>query len=94
MSFTDASVVSSYCNNIVGVAVALGLVLLSSSLLPFSSYKWDPPFKASRIVVVVFMLVNIFLLAMPFVPPKDGRGYYQNMPYYVRFFFAVFFAAC
>ncbi|KIY63423.1 APC amino acid permease [Cylindrobasidium torrendii FP15055 ss-10] len=75
---------SSYCNNIVGVAVALGLVLLSSSLLPFTSYKWDPPFKASRVVVVTFMLVNVFLLAMPFVPPKDGRGYYQNMPYYAH----------
>ena len=63
--------VSGYPTALVGLLVTLGLFLLRSRS-PFSTLQ--RPFKTWNSVAIVFVLAQVFLLATPFIPPKDGRG--------------------
>ncbi|KIY72206.1 APC amino acid permease [Cylindrobasidium torrendii FP15055 ss-10] len=75
---------SSYCLALINVFVALGLLLLSSRISPYPTYRWDPPFRAHKLVVVIFLLSNIFLVTIPFVPPGEGSRTYEHLPYYAH----------
>ena len=55
----------------------------------FKSYKWDPPFRAYKLVVVFFFLSNVFLVMVPVVPPSASYEPYQHLPYYVSFWLFV-----
>ncbi|KAH6908758.1 high-affinity methionine permease [Coprinopsis sp. MPI-PUGE-AT-0042] len=71
---------SSYCLNIVNALVALGLFLLYTPLL--KAWDWDPPFRANKAIVAVYLASNVFLLVVPLVPPLPGLSPYQNLPYW------------
>jgi len=80
---THRLVVSSYCLSLVNALVSIGLLLLSSKLI--RSLAWDPPFRAPKIIVVLFFLSNLFLVVVPFIPPSKEKKTYKNLPYWVRF---------
>lgn len=46
--------------------------------------NWYPPIKATLPVTVFFLLSNIYLVVTPFVPPTDGQGVYENLPYWIH----------
>ncbi|KAK2464711.1 hypothetical protein APHAL10511_003287 [Amanita phalloides] len=71
---------SSYCTSIVNTFVSLGLILLYTRA--YQSYNWSPPFRAPKLVVIVYFLSNLFLIAVPFIPPSSGAQPYQNLPYW------------
>lgn len=46
---------------------------------------WNPPFKAYRWAVLLFLVSNVFLVVVPFVPPSSEQGrVYRRLPYWVR----------
>jgi hypothetical protein len=47
-------------------------------------YDWEPPFKAWTSAVWFFLAANVFLAVVPLVPPQEGKGVYENLPYWVR----------
>lgn len=48
-----------------------------------SAWKWDPPFKSPKAVVILFFIANIFLIAVPLIPPAPGSKTYERLPYWV-----------
>lgn len=70
----------SYCISLVNTLVAFGVVLLHASTSGL--WHWNPPFRAPNSVVFIYLLSNIFLITVPFVPPKDGKNVYENLPYW------------
>ena len=73
--------VSSYSSSLVNAAVSLGLLLLYTRC--YRRWDWDPPFRAYRVIVILFFLSNIFLVVVPFFPPISGSGTYRKLPYWV-----------
>ncbi|KAF8899561.1 APC amino acid permease [Mucidula mucida] len=69
---------SSYSLAIVNMMVSFGLLLL------YARPEWDPPFRAPKFVVVAFFLSNVFLIVMPFVPPKEDGRTYEHLPYWAH----------
>ncbi|KAF9003168.1 APC amino acid permease [Hymenopellis radicata] len=69
---------SSYSLAIINTLVSFGLLLL------YARPEWDPPFRAPKPVVVAFFLSNVFLVVVPFVPPKEGGGTYEHLPYWAH----------
>ncbi|KAI9065624.1 amino acid transporter [Trametes sanguinea] len=49
-----------------------------------ASYDWRPPFKAWTGVVLFFFLSNIFLVAVPLMPPSRGYRVYEHLPYWLH----------
>ncbi|KAI0371226.1 amino acid transporter [Pilatotrama ljubarskyi] len=84
--------VSSYPLALINMFVSGGLVFihLPDAWLPVrlralrSSYDWHPPFKAWKIVTLFFFLSNIFLVAVPLVPPARGFRVYDALPYWLH----------
>lgn len=73
--------VSSYALSLVNTLVSFGLLLL---YMPwYRSWKWDPPFQAPKVVIVLFFLSNFFLVTVPFFPPASGSKTYDRLPYWV-----------
>ncbi|KAF9446624.1 APC amino acid permease [Macrolepiota fuliginosa MF-IS2] len=72
---------SSYCSTIINALVALGLLLLHTRAYQ-AAWKWDPPFRTPKIVVILFFLSNIFLIVVPFMPPAQGSKTYERLPYW------------
>ncbi|KAH9852455.1 amino acid transporter [Lenzites betulinus] len=83
---------SSYPLALINMFVSGGLVFihLPDSALPKglralrASYDWHPPFKAWTPVVLFFFLSNVFLVAVPLVPPARGYRVYENLPYWLH----------
>ncbi|KAL4268980.1 Cellular Amino Acid Transporter [Pleurotus pulmonarius] len=49
--------------------------------------KWNPPFRAPKVLLIGFLVSNILLIVVPLVPPApraDGRrgGVYKSLPYW------------
>ena len=98
----DFDIVSSYPYTIINTLVALGVLILhwsSSSVHQAKQailspsrwaknvdYDWAPPFRAWTSAVVFFLVANVFLAVVPLVPPEPGKGVYEHLPYWVRFF--------
>ncbi|CDO75763.1 hypothetical protein BN946_scf184921.g39 [Trametes cinnabarina] len=82
---------SSYPLALINMFVSGGLLFihlpdrwLSKSLKGLrASYAWHPPFKAWTLVVLFFFLSNIFLVAVPLMPPSHGYQVYEYLPYWV-----------
>lgn len=58
--------------------VAAGLIYLHFK----KSEQWSSPFKAWLPVIVLYLLANIFLALVPFIPP-DGDHNAGGYPYFV-----------
>jgi len=71
---------SSYCLALINAAVALGLLILHTP--SHRVWNWSPPFKAPRWAVTFYLIVNAFLIAVPFVPPSAGTKLYDHLPYW------------
>ncbi|KAF2796468.1 amino acid transporter [Melanomma pulvis-pyrius CBS 109.77] len=73
--------VISYPLAIVNTFVAGALIHL---YLNRQKWNWNPPISASLPVVVFFLLSNIYLVVAPFVPPSEGNGVYESLPYWLH----------
>ncbi|KAK0451030.1 APC amino acid permease [Armillaria borealis] len=71
---------SSYCLAIINALVSVGLLLLYTST--YKAWNWDPPFRAPKIVIVLFFLSNVFLVLVPLIPPAPGSRTYEHLPYW------------
>ncbi|WFD34152.1 methionine permease [Malassezia cuniculi] len=62
---------SSYPLNVINTAVGLALILayLPAPLRPKCFHDWHPPFRASLPVATIFMLISLFLVVAPWIPP-------------------------
>ncbi|KAI0787657.1 APC amino acid permease [Fomes fomentarius] len=49
-----------------------------------ASYDWLPPFQAWTWVVVLFLLSNVLLVAVPLIPPARGFNVYDTLPYWLH----------
>lgn len=76
----SASLIS-YPLSVINVFVAGALIHLYRNR---HGRKWNPPLKATLPVTVFFLLSNIYLVVAPFVPPEDGAGVYDNLPYWIH----------
>ncbi|TGO81463.1 hypothetical protein BPOR_1144g00030 [Botrytis porri] len=56
--------------SIISVAISGGLLYLQ--LTPAENYQ--PPFKAKKVYIVVFMLSNCLLLILPWIKPAEEKG--------------------
>lgn len=59
--------------------VAAGLIYLHYA----PSEKWSSPFHTYLPVLVIYLLANIFLAIVPFIPPSGGGIDPDGYPYYV-----------
>ncbi|KAL1941718.1 hypothetical protein VTO73DRAFT_6718 [Trametes versicolor] len=83
---------SSYPLALINTFVSGGLVFihLPDAALPKrfralrASYEWRPPFRAWTPVVLFFFLSNVFLVAVPLVPPARGYRVYEHLPYWLH----------
>ncbi|PPR03657.1 hypothetical protein CVT24_007771 [Panaeolus cyanescens] len=74
---------SSYSLSLINMLVALGLLLLYSRA--YKAWDWNPPFSAPKIIILLFFLSNVFLVFVPFLPPKQGKhGTYKDLPYWAH----------
>ncbi|KAJ6571447.1 APC amino acid permease [Mycena capillaripes] len=73
---------SSYSLALINTLVSFGLLLLHTPA--YKAFGWAPPFRAPRIVTVLFFLSNIFLVVVPLIPPAPGRRVYDALPYYLH----------
>ncbi|KAF9041462.1 APC amino acid permease [Panaeolus papilionaceus] len=74
---------SSYSLSLINTLVALGLLLLYSRA--YRVWDWNPPFRAPKFIIVLFLLSNLFLVFVPFLPPKQGKhGTYRDLPYWAH----------
>ncbi|TFK41799.1 APC amino acid permease [Crucibulum laeve] len=71
---------SSYSLALINTAVSLGLLLLYTPA--YRIWGWNPPFHAPKIIIILFFLSNLFLVAIPFVPPATGSKTYEQLPYW------------
>lgn len=65
---------SSYPLNVVNSAVGLALVMvyLPPRFRPAWAQYWSPPVRASAPVAILFSLISIFLVIVPWVPPEQA----------------------
>ncbi|KAI0069887.1 high-affinity methionine permease [Panus rudis PR-1116 ss-1] len=70
----------SYPLAIVNAFVSAGLIYL---YLNKKRLDWNPPFRATLPVAVLFLLSNIYLAVAPYVPP-EGDNIYNDLPYYLH----------
>ncbi|KAI0635331.1 amino acid transporter [Trametes polyzona] len=83
---------SSYPLALINMFVSGGLLFihLPDTFLPKrlralrASYDWHPPFRAWTPIVLFFFLSNIFLVAVPLVPPARGYRVYEYLPYWLH----------
>ncbi|KAJ7488059.1 APC amino acid permease [Mycena latifolia] len=73
---------SSYSLALINTLVSFGLLLLYTPA--YKSFGWVPPFRAPRAITALFFLSNVFLVAVPLVPPAPGRRVYDNLPYWLH----------
>ncbi|KAK7046478.1 high affinity methionine permease [Favolaschia claudopus] len=73
---------SSYSLALINTLVSFGLLLLHTPA--YKPFGWSPPFRAPRIITVLFFLSNVFLVVVPLIPPPPGRRVYDALPYYLH----------
>jgi len=79
---------SSYALAVINTLVSLGLLLLYTK--PYLEWHWDPPFRAPKIIVWLYLISNIFLVVVPLIPPSPGSGAYEHLPYCLHVFMVYF----
>lgn len=77
---------SMYSIAMINGLISFGLLLLYTPL--YSDREWDPPFRAHKIVIVVFFLSNLFMVIVPFMPPTPESRAHAYLPYWVHIFAA------
>ncbi|GLB38975.1 putative amino acid permease [Lyophyllum shimeji] len=75
---------SVYSISIINVLVSFGLLLLYTQL--YRNWDWHPPFRAPRFIVVIFFLLNLALVVVPFSSPTPGSRVYAHLPYWAHLF--------
>ncbi|KAG6887445.1 hypothetical protein C0995_015235 [Termitomyces sp. Mi166 len=78
--------VSSYSSTIINTLVAIGLFLLYTPA--YRIWGWNPPFHAPKTIIVLFFFSNLFLVVVPLIPPSNGLGVYEHLPYWLHVFVA------
>ena len=68
----------------VNLFIAIGLLNVRSQVDLKGEPKWNPPYRASTAMIVLFGLGNAFLTFAPFIPPAPGAEPYKTLPYWVR----------
>jgi len=74
--------ISSYSLAIINTLVSGGLLLLYTPA--YRDWDWNPPFHAPKLVITLFFFSNIFLVAVPLVPPSSGSRVYDHLPYWLH----------
>jgi hypothetical protein len=70
--------VISYPLSIVNTFVAAGLLFL---YINPHNWPWNPPFRASWPITLLFLLSNLYLVIAPFIPPDAGQNVYHDLWY-------------
>ncbi|KAJ7599194.1 APC amino acid permease [Mycena floridula] len=73
---------SSYSLAIINTLVSFGLLLLYTPA--YRVWKWSPPFRSPKIVIVAFFLSNVFLVLVPLIPPAPGSRTYEKLPFWAH----------
>ncbi|KAF5383260.1 hypothetical protein D9615_004900 [Tricholomella constricta] len=73
---------SMYSISMINTLVSFGLLLLHTPL--YREWKWSPPFRAPKFVIIIFFLSNVFLVTVPFIPPVPGSRTYKHLPYWAH----------
>ncbi|KAJ6612522.1 APC amino acid permease [Mycena sp. CBHHK59/15] len=74
--------ISSYSLTLINTLVSFGLLLLHTPA--YRPWGWNPPFRAPKLVVVLFFLSNVFLALIPLIPPAPGSRTFEHIPYYLH----------
>lgn len=88
-AYTFVLNLSSYPMNVVNFFVGFGLCFTylpdSSRLKPSWLKGWKPPFRATIFMAVLFSLISLFLVVVPWIPPisKKYDQYEGKIPYYL-----------
>ena len=81
LTYTHCSIIGAgYSTALMFTAVSLGLLLLHTPA--YQLWNWDPPFRSPKVVIVLFLLSNVFLVVVPLIPPTSTR-LYDHLPYWV-----------
>ncbi|MCJ1444355.1 MAG: hypothetical protein MMC23_004857 [Stictis urceolatum] len=67
-----------YPVSVISILVSAGLLYLQRS----PREKWQSPAPAPTFAVVIFLLANIALVIVPWIPPVDGSRSDSRFPYY------------
>ncbi|KAJ7429738.1 APC amino acid permease [Mycena galericulata] len=73
---------SSYSLTLINTLVSFGLLLLHTRA--YRAWGWNPPFRAPRLVVVLFFISNVFLALIPLIPPAPESRTFEHIPYYMH----------
>ncbi|AET38178.1 Mup1p Ecym_2450 [Eremothecium cymbalariae DBVPG len=73
----------SYPMNIVNFTISSGLLWLYWQHRK-GQVKWNPPIKAGVFAVTFFMLANLYLIVVPYIPPSGGKTVYKSLPYWIH----------
>ncbi|KAI0711347.1 APC amino acid permease [Earliella scabrosa] len=83
---------SSYPLALMNMFVSGGLLFIHApaDILPkklksvHASYDWQPPYRTWTPIVLFFFLSNVFLVAVPLMPPARGYKVYDDLPYWLH----------
>ena len=67
---------------VINALISFGLLLLY--MPSYRIWDWNPPFRASKTIIFVYFLSNLFLVIVPFFPPASRT--YEKLPYWVCYF--------
>ena len=70
---------TSYQEAFMGTLVGSGLLYLRYR----KSENWTPPFRTHILFTVFFIFAHLVSVVVPFIPPREGKGIFQSIPYYV-----------
>ena len=70
---------SSYQAGVLGTLIGGGLLYLQYR----KSENWTPPFHCHILFTLVFILSHLVSVIVPFIPPKEGNGVFESIPYYI-----------
>lgn len=70
---------SSYQAGVLGTLIGGGLLYLQYR----KSENWTPPFHCHILFILIFILSHLISVIVPFIPPKEGNGVFQSIPYYI-----------
>lgn len=74
----------SYPMNIINVAISGGLLWIYYKRRQ-GVIEWNPPIKAGVILTSLFFLANVYLVVVPYIPPKTkDQSVYDSLPYYIH----------
>ena len=75
--------VAAYPRCLINVFISAGFLYVHLHLKAVSVLGWNPPFQAYTAVIWCFLVSNVFLVIVPWIPPAPGYQVYEHIPYYV-----------